>query len=98
MNILDRSAVKRRNIGILLLNDHSGATVENILETEKNPAKAVEKIYERWIATCEDHSWKKLIQCFRSVELNSLAKDLEQHFGLPSPSSPGKPNGKLLQH
>ena len=38
----------------------------------------------------EDHSWKKLIQCFRDVQLNSLARDLELHFGLPSPSDRGK--------
>ena len=48
--------------------------------------KAVRLIYEQWLQKDEDHTWKKLIQCFRDVQLNSLARELELHFGLPSPS------------
>ncbi|CAI8010211.1 hypothetical protein GBAR_LOCUS6741 [Geodia barretti] len=43
-------------------------------------------IYERWIQENEDHSWKKLALCFGDVQLNPLARDIEQHFGFPSPS------------
>ena len=86
IRILTRSAVKYRDIGTILLKD-SGAIVEAIRETARdNPVVAVRMIYERWIQEDEDHSWKKLAKCFRDVQLNPLARDIEQHFGLPSPS------------
>ena len=76
-----------RAIGTLLLNDESGAIVSGIAKTALgNTEDAVRMIYEKWIQEDEDHTWEKLIQCFRDVQLNSLAKELELHFGLPSPS------------
>ena len=77
-----------RDIGAILLKDETGAAVRAIsMTTHDNPVDAVRMIYERWLGEDEDHSWKKLAKCFRYVQLNSLAKDIEQHFGLPSPSS-----------
>ena len=91
IKILERSAVKCRNIGNILLNDEGGETIDNLMEKERgNNVKAVEQIYIKWMAECEDHSWKELAQCFREVELNRLARDVEQHFGLPSPSDRGR--------
>ena len=87
IRILERSADKYRDIGIVLLNDDTGVVVEAIREAaQDNPVVAVRKIYERWLGEDKDHSWKKLAKCFRDVQLNSLARDIEQHFGLPSPS------------
>ena len=81
LRILDRSAVKYRDIGTILLNDESGAIVDAIaLNSMGNPIEAVRMIYTRWVREDEDHSWKKLIRCFRDVQLNSLARDIEQHF------------------
>ena len=88
IRILERSALKYRDIGTILLKDDTGVIVEAIRETARdNPVLAVRMIYERWLGEDEDHSWKKLAKCFRDVQLNSLARDIEQHFGLPSPSS-----------
>ena len=88
IRIIETSAVKYRDIGTILLNDKTGAIVTSIQQTaQSNPVEAVRMIYERWIQENEDHSWKKLIQCFREVRLNSLAKEIEQHFALPSPST-----------
>ena len=87
IKILERSALKYRDIGTILLKDDNGVIVEAIRETARdNPVVAVRMIYERWIQEDEDHSWKKLAKCFRDVQLNPLARDIEQHFGLPSPS------------
>ena len=99
IRILDNSAVKYEDIGTFLLKDRSGARVMAITRTARdNPVVAVRMIYERWIREDEDHSWKKLAKCFRDVQLNSLAKDIEQHFGLPSPSSDqGVYNFEILQ-
>ena len=88
IRILERRAVKYRDIGAILLKDDSGAVVKTIQETARdNPVVANRMIYERWIQEDEDHSWKKLVKCFTDVQLNPLARDIEQHFGLPSPSS-----------
>ena len=88
VRIIERSASKYRDIGTILLKDDTGAVVQAIQETARdNPVEAVRMIYEKWIQEDEDHSWKKLAKCFRDVQLNPLARDIEQHFGLPSPSS-----------
>ena len=84
IRILDESAEKYRDIGTILLNDDSGAIVRGIKVTAQG--NAVRMIYERWLQEDPDHTWKKLIHCFRDVKLNSLARELELHFGLPSPS------------
>ena len=84
IRILDESAEKYRDIGTILLNDDSGAIVRGIKVTAEG--NAVRMIYERWLQEDPDHTWKKLIHCFRDVKLNSLARELELHFGLPSPS------------
>ena len=73
------------------MRDDTGARVSAIANAARgDQLEAVRKIYETWMQEDEDHSWKKLIKCFRDVQLNSLAKDLELHFGLPSPSDRGK--------
>ena len=93
IRILEESAAKFRQIGALLLRDDTGAIVSGIAYTAfGNHVEAVRMIYEKWMREDEDHSWKKLIQCFRDVQLNSLARDLELHFGLTSPSDRGKVN------
>ena len=87
VRLLEKSSMSYRGIGTFLLNDESGAIVRGIAETARDdPVKAVTLIYQQWLQKDEDHTWKKLIQCFRDVQLNSLAKELELHFGLPSPS------------
>ena len=87
IRLLEESSMSYRTIGTFLLNDESGAIVSGIAETALgDTVKAVRLIYEQWLQKDEDHTWKKLIQCFRDVQLNSLAGKLELHFGLPSPS------------
>ena len=71
-----------------MLRDDTGAIVSAIEQSDR--VATVESIYKQWIQEDEDHSWEKLIQCFRDVQLNSLAGNLELHFGLTSPSDRGK--------
>ena len=79
--------MKYRDIGTFLLKDDTGAVVKTIQDIARdNPVVAVRMIYERWLEEDEDHSWKKLAKCFKDVQLNPLASDIEQHFGLPSSS------------
>ena len=86
INIIQQSAARYRDIGILLLNDGNGTIVRGIeVSARGDPAAAVDMIYTRWMEEDVDYSWKKLTQCFRDCGLNSLASDIEQHFMLPSP-------------
>ena len=99
IRILEESAVTFRDIGALLLRDDTGAIVSTIAKTVfGDQFEAARMIYEKWMREDEDHSWKKLIQCFRDVQLNSLARDLELHFGLTSPSDGGKVNVYTGRH
>ena len=87
VRILESSAVKFEDIGTILLKDDRGAIVSTTTRTALgNPDEAIRMIYKKWIQEDEDHSWRKLIQCFKDVQLNSLAKDIERHFGLHSSS------------
>ena len=93
IRILNESAVKFKDIGAFLLRDDTGARVSAIANTARgDQVEAVRMIYVKWMEEDEDHSWKKLIQCLRDVQLNCLARDLELHFGLTSPSDRGKVN------
>jgi hypothetical protein len=93
IRILVESAAKYTEIGAFLLKDDTGAIVGAIANTAfRDQVEAVRMIYVQWMQEDEDHSWEKLIQCFRDVQLNSLARDLELHFGLTSPSDRGKVN------
>ncbi|CAI8057627.1 hypothetical protein GBAR_LOCUS31405 [Geodia barretti] len=98
IRILERSAMKYRDIGTILLKDDTGAIVPSIQQTALgNPVEAVRMIYERWIQENEDHSWKKLAQCFRDVQLNPLARDIEQRFGFSSPArSQAHPSHQII--
>jgi hypothetical protein len=87
IRISEESAVKFIDIGVFLLRDDTGAIVNAIANTAcGDQVQAVRMIYVKWMEDDEDHSWEKLIQCFRDVQLNSLARDLELHFRLTSPS------------
>ena len=86
INIIQQTAARYRDIGILLLNDRSGAIVHGIeVSARGDPVAAVDQIYTRWIEEDVDYSWKKLTQCFRHCGLNCLASDIEQYSGLTSP-------------
>jgi hypothetical protein len=88
IRIMDKSAVKYRDIGAVLLNADD---VSNIEMTARGvPVESVRMIYQEWMRKDEHASWKKLTECFRTVELNALARDIEQHFGLPSPRGQGE--------
>ena len=86
INIIQQTAARYRDIGILLLNDRNGAIVDGIKESARgDPTAAVDMIYTQWIREDVDCSWKKLTQCFRDCSLNTLASDIERYFRLPSP-------------
>ena len=86
INIIQQTAARYRDIGIILLNDRNGAIVDEITESARGDmVAAVDMIYAKWMEEDVGYSWKKLTQCFKDCDLNSLASDIEQHFRFPSP-------------
>ena len=84
VRIVEKSAELYKDIGTKLL---TAELVDSISEVaNEDPKKAIRLIYRIWMRTDKSHSWGKLTQCFNDVGLKSLARDLEKHFGLPSPS------------
>ena len=83
INIIQRSAVRCRQIGILLLNDRYGDRFD--YENREKVKGIMREVYEAWLADDPNSSWVTLTDCFRQCGLQSLARSIEQHFGLPSP-------------
>ena len=93
INILQETAGNYKDIGAILLHDRTGARVAGVTNNGRDGIiEAVRAVYQQWIQEDEDHSWEKLTKCFRDVQLNSLARDIEQHLGLPSRSNLGNNN------
>jgi hypothetical protein len=89
IRIMDKSAVKYRDIGAVLLNQDDVSNIE--MMARGNPVEAVRMVYQEWMRKDERRSWEKLTKCFRKVTLSALAGDIERHFGLPSPPAQGEP-------
>ncbi|CAI8050056.1 hypothetical protein GBAR_LOCUS27538 [Geodia barretti] len=97
LRIVDKSSKLYKDIGTKLLT--TAALVDSISEVaNEDPKKAIRLIYRRWIRTDEGHSWRKLTQCFKDVGLNSLARDLEKHFELPSLSEAQQEGSQETQY
>ena len=78
VNIIERIASEYRKIGIILLNDVNGSVTKRIeMANFYNPMHAMEAMFEEWLQTDVDHSWKKLIQYLRACDMNTVAMDME---------------------
>ena len=85
IRIIEESAIHYRQIGTILLCDKRGNKVDTIVDDTRGKAETITEIYKKWMKEDPDHSWVKLTQCFRKCSLNSLASDIEQHFGISPP-------------
>ena len=87
MNIIEESASSYRHIGTILLNDRYGNRVDTIEHDARGKTeKIITEIYKKWMAEDQHYSWTTLTECFRACGLNRLAYDIEQHFGISSPT------------
>ena len=94
IHIIEESAKYYRQIGTILLNDERGNKVDTIVDDTREKTETITEIYKKWMREDPNYSWVKLTQCFRKCSLNSLASDIEQHFGIPPP--PDSPAGTLF--
>ena len=78
INIIQRAAPEYNMLGILLLDDGDGSKIRSIEMTQHHQTEAVmREVFREWIATAQDHSWKKLIDSLRVLNLRTLAKEIE---------------------
>ena len=96
IHIIDDSASSYHQIGITLLNDTRGNRVDNIVNDKREGVAIVSEIYKQWLAEDKNYSWVTLTKCFRRCRLNTLAYDIEEHFGLPSPPDDEKGTISIL--
>ena len=75
-------------IGHHLLNDTDGSIVTS-LEHKQDPEKILNEIFGKWLREDADHSWKKLIQCLRRCNLNSIASGIEDSLGMSTQFTEG---------
>ena len=47
------------------------------------------EIFGKWLREDADHSWKKLIECLKRCDLNSIASDIEDSLGMSTQSTEG---------
>lgn len=80
IRIIEESAKSYRPIGTILLDDERGNKVDTIVDDTRGKAETITEIYKKWMKEDPNYSWKKLTQCFRKCNLNSLASDIEQHY------------------
>lgn len=83
INIIQESAGKYKEIGTVLLDDRTGAKVNNIAVASRGvPEEAIRAIYAKWMREDSSYSWSKLTSCFKSCGLNTLASEIEFQFAL----------------
>lgn len=78
INVLTKTALHYKTLGHFLLNSSDGVevlVVEN--KHQGNPKDIILDMFQTWLQRDETASWKVLVGYLRSVELNSLAKDIE---------------------
>jgi hypothetical protein len=86
IRIIEESATSYCQIGTILLEDKRGNKVDTILhDAGGKMTETITEVYKKWMKEDPNYSWMKLTQCFRECSLNSLASDIEQHFGILSP-------------
>ena len=79
LNIIERAASSYSTLGIFLLDDDYGHQVKGISMAEHyKPDVIMKEIFLKWLQTAKDPSWTTLIKCLRTIELNTLARDIEQ--------------------
>ena len=77
-DLIERTAQQYKKIGTNLLNDKDGSIVAHIeMAHHHKPVPIITEIYERWIRSSPDHSWKRLVQCWTSFDHAVLATEIE---------------------
>lgn len=80
IDIITQTAPHYWEIGIVLLNDESGAVVQGIADQHTAAAYCMTEIYKKWLG--KDGVWKNLIACLQKCQLNVLAEEIKAGVGM----------------
>ena len=85
MKVLNRHVIpkvdtKWYDLGLELLDDEYDRELETIDNDYRNNGSKIccQKMFSKWLETRDDACWVQLIEALRTIELNSVASDVEQ--------------------
>ena len=87
MKILNKHVIPKVNtkwydLGLELLDNEYAVELDTIREDYRNNIKTCcQKMFSKWLVTRDDASWDQLIEAMRTIELSSIASDVEQLLG-----------------
>ena len=96
IKIVKQCSAYYTNIGHHLLNDKTGSIVRGIELSFQGAERILQEIFSQWMQEDVDHSWKKLTECLRRCDLNTIASDIEDALGLQVQSDTGLIDFTLL--
>ena len=89
IRIIEESASKYYQIGIILLNDRHGDQLAQIEHDHRAQTAKMTEIYRMWLK--QGASWATLCDCLQRCHLEDLADRIKNRFGIVSPSAlPGR--------
>ena len=89
IKIIRQCSAYYTRIGHDLLNDKNGSIVRGLELNFRDPERILQAIFSQWMQEDVDHSWKKLTECLRRCDLNTIASDIEDALGLQIQSNEG---------
>ena len=84
IRIIEESASKYYQIGIMLLNDRHGDQLAEIEHDNRTQTAKMTEIYRMWLH--RGALWTTLSDCLQRCHLADLADRIKNHFGIVSPS------------
>jgi hypothetical protein len=85
IRIIEESASKYYQIGIILLNDRHGDQLAQIEHDHRGQTAKMTEIYRMWLK--QGASWATLCDCLQRCHLEDLADRIKNRFGIVSPSA-----------
>ncbi len=81
INIPQEIGVRYQKVGILLLEDETGARIEAIADQHRGNAERINMdVFQKWINGNgkQPITWGTLVEVLKDAEFNSLASDIEE--------------------
>ena len=79
LKIIERTAARYSTLGVFLLNDHDGSRVKRIeMSNHYKPEAIMTEVFQEWIGTDSEHTWRRLVGCLNDCSLKTLARDVKE--------------------
>ena len=79
-HVIPKVSIKWYDLGLELLEDEYEGELETIHKDYKADGSKTccQKMFSKWLETRDGASWDQLIEAMRTIELNNVARDIEQ--------------------